>query len=156
MGVQIPPSALSVLGELGASWERRLGNQRQRSFWGSLGNTLAKLGGPNMARSTRVTKAMNKTQILSEIAEQTDLSKKQVSAVLTALGGVIGRHVKKGAVGQCTIPGLMKIKTVKKPAQRAKKNVPNPFKPGELMDVKAKPASTRVKILALKGLKDMV
>jgi hypothetical protein len=51
---------------------------------------------------------------------------------------------------------LLKIKTIKKPAQRAKKNVPNPFRPGELMDVKAKPASTRVKVLPLKKLKDMV
>ena len=35
-------------------------------------------------------------------------------------------------------------------------SVPNPFRPGELMDVKAKPASTRVKVLPLKALKDMV
>ena len=37
----------------------------------------------------------------------------------------------------------------------AKKGVPNPFKPGELMDVAAKPASIAVKCLALKKLKDM-
>ena len=99
---------------------------------------------------------MTKTQMLSEIAESTDLSKKQVGSVFDALETVIERHIKKGAVGFCTVPGMMKIKTVKKPAQKAKKNVPNPFRPGELMDVKAKPASTRVKILPLKKLKDMV
>jgi hypothetical protein len=49
----------------------------------------------------------------------------------------------------------MKIKTVKKPARKARQNVPNPFRPGEFMDVKAKPATTRVKVLALKKLKDM-
>jgi hypothetical protein len=43
---------------------------------------------------------------------------------------------------------------VKKPAQPARKNVPNPFKPGELMDIAKKPASTRVKILPLKKLKE--
>ena len=53
------------------------------------------------------------------------------------------------------IPGLMKIKVMKKPAQRARKNVPNPFRPGETMDMKAKPASTFVKVLPLKKLKDM-
>ena len=49
----------------------------------------------------------------------------------------------------------MKIKVEKKPAQRARKNVPNPFRPGETMDVKAKPASASVKVLPLKKLKDM-
>ena len=49
----------------------------------------------------------------------------------------------------------MKIKVMKKPAQRARKNVPNPFRPGETMDVQAKPASTSVKVLPLKKLKDM-
>ena len=43
-----------------------------------------------------------------------------------------------------------------KPAQPAKKGVPNPFKPGELMDVAAKPAKNVVKVRALKNLKDMV
>ena len=94
--------------------------------------------------------------MFSEIAEHVDLSKAQVAAVFSALSTVIERHVKKGAVGHCTVPGLMKIKTRKKPAQKAKKNVPNPFRPGELMDVKAKPASTRVTIIPLKKLKDMV
>ncbi len=99
---------------------------------------------------------MTKTQMLSEIAESTELSKKQVASVFDALESVIERHVRRGSVGSCTIPGLMKVKTLKKPAQKAKKNVPNPFRPGELMNVKAKPASTRVKILPLKKIKDMV
>ena len=99
---------------------------------------------------------MTKTQMFSEIAESAELSKKQVASVFDALESVIERHVRKGSVGSCTLPGLMKVKTLKKPAQKAKKNVPNPFRPGELMNVKAKPASTRVKILPLKKLKDMV
>ena len=41
-------------------------------------------------------------------------------------------------------------------AKPARKGVPNPFKPGELMDVAAKPAKTTIKVRALKGLKDMV
>ena len=108
-----------------------------------------------MARAKKLTEAMTKTQMMSDIAGSTELTKRQVASVLDALGSVIERHIKKGAVGVCTVPGLMKIKTVKKPAAKARKNVPNPFSPGELMDVKAKPASTRVKILPLKKLKDM-
>ena len=105
---------------------------------------------------TAVREKFTKTQILNEIAENTGLTKKEVSAVLDELGIVIERHVKKRAVGEFTLPGLLKIKTVKKPAQKARKNVPNPFRPGETMDVAAKPASTNVKVVALKKLKEMV
>ena len=97
-----------------------------------------------------------KTAILSEVASKTELSKKQVSAVLDELAILIERHVKKGAVGEFTLPGLLKIKTVKKPARKARKNVPNPFQPGEFMNIAAKPASTKIKVLPLKGLKEFV
>ncbi|MCB1644752.1 MAG: HU family DNA-binding protein [Pseudomonadales bacterium] len=97
-----------------------------------------------------------KSAIVSEIAANTDLSKKQVGAVFDELNNLIERHVKKGAVGEFTLPGLLKIKTVKKPARKARKGVPNPFRPGELMDIAAKPASTKVKVLPLKGLKELV
>lgn len=111
-----------------------------------------------MATSRKITalrEKMTKTQVLNEISENTGLSKKEVNAVLDELGIVIERHIKKRAVGEFTLPGLLKIKTVKKPAQKAKKGVPNPFRPGETMDVAAKPASTKVKVLPLKKLKDM-
>jgi nucleoid DNA-binding protein len=107
-------------------------------------------------RLTALKEKFTKTQLVSELVEKTALSKKEVASVLDELGDIIERHVKKRAVGEFTLPGLLKIKTVKKPAQKARKNVPNPFKPGELMDVAAKPASTKVKILPLKKLKDMV
>ena len=76
--------------------------------------------------------------------------------MLDSLSDIIARHVKKGAVGEFTLPGLLKIKTVKKPRRPARKGVPNPFRPGELMDIAAKPASTKIKVLPLKGLKEMV
>ena len=111
-----------------------------------------------MATTRKITalrEKMTKTEVLNEISTNTGLSKKEVSAVLDELGIVIERHIKKRAVGEFTLPGLLKIKTVKKPAQKAKKGVPNPFRPGETMDVAAKPASTKVKVLPLKKLKDM-
>ena len=95
-----------------------------------------------------------KSQILTEIAENTDLSRKDVSNVLDELIVLVERHIKKRGCGEFTIPGLLKIVTKKKPAQKAKKNVPNPFRPGEFMDVAAKPASVQVKIRPLKKLKD--
>ena len=98
---------------------------------------------------------MTKSEIFGEIAQNCELTKREVASVFEELGAVLERHVKKGAIGQFTLPGLLKVKTVKKPARKAQKGVPNPFRPGELMDVAAKPATTRVKVLPLKRLKDM-
>ena len=106
-------------------------------------------------KKTAVTqKALSKTQLFAEIAENTGLTKKQVAAVMDELGEQIERHLRKRAVGTFTLPGLLKIKTVKKPAQKARKGVPNPFKPGETMDIPAKPATTKVKVTPLKKLKE--
>jgi nucleoid DNA-binding protein len=60
----------------------------------------------------------------------------------------------RGGPGLFTVPGLMKMKVVKKPAREARMGI-NPFTKEEVM-FKAKPASKSVKVLALKGLKDMV
>jgi len=107
------------------------------------------------SKTTGVKKPFTKTQILTELAENTGLAKKDVSNVLDELSLIINRHIKKRSVGSFTLPGLLKISTAKVPARKAQKNVPNPFKPGEKMDVAARPASVKVKALALKKLKDM-
>ncbi len=105
-------------------------------------------------KAPAIKKKFNKTEILNEISENTSVSKKEVAAVLEELGVVIERHIKKRAVGEFTLPGLLKIKSVAHPARPARKNVPNPFRPGEFMDVAKKPATTRVKVLPLKKLKE--
>ncbi|MFT4861298.1 MAG: nucleoid DNA-binding protein [Pseudohongiellaceae bacterium] len=101
-----------------------------------------------------IQKKYTKTEILNEISVNTSISKKEVSAVLDELSVIIERHIKKRGVGEFTLPGLLKIKSVVRPARPARKNVPNPFKPGETMDVARKPATTRVKVLPLKKLKE--
>ena len=107
------------------------------------------------SKTTAISKAYSKSVLLSELAEATELSKKDVARVMDELGTIIHRHLKKRGAGTFTLPGLLKIKTVKKPATKARKNVPNPFKKGEFMDVAAKPATTKVKVLPLKKLKEM-
>ena len=107
-----------------------------------------------MARASAITEAYTKTQILTEVAEATGLSKKDVSGVLEALSSVIERHIKKRGAGKFTMPGLFKIVTIRKPATKARKGI-NPFT-GEEAIFKAKPARTVVKIRPLKKLKDMV
>ncbi len=106
-------------------------------------------------KTTAISEKMTKTGILNELAANTGLTRKQVGDVMAELETLIERHVKKRAIGEFALPGLLKIKTIKKPAQKARKGVPNPFRPGETMDVAAKPASVRVRITPLKKLKEM-
>ena len=106
------------------------------------------------SKTSAIQDKYTKTAILSTISENTGLTKKEVSSVLDELGVLIERHIKKRGVGEFTLPGLLKIKAVKRPARPARKNVPNPFKPGEFMDIPKKPATTRVKVLPLKKLKE--
>ena len=91
-----------------------------------------------------ITSRYSKTQILTEIAESTDLSRKQVGAVIDELSSLIDRHVKKRGCGEFVLPGMLKITTVKKPAKKARKGI-NPFTGEETM-FKAKPASIAVKV----------
>ena len=112
-----------------------------------------------MATMTKVArtsdmKPRTKSQIYSEIAESTNLSRKQVAGVFEAMGGLIKRDLSQRGPGIFTVPGLMKIKRVHKPATKAREGV-NPFT-GEKMMIKAKPASKKVRIRALKNLNEMV
>ena len=103
-------------------------------------------------KATALKDKMTKSQIVASLADSTDLSKKQVNAVLDELNTLIERSIKKRSVGEFTIPGVMKITTVKKPARKARKGI-NPFTGEETM-FKAKPASIAVKIRPLKKLKE--
>jgi nucleoid DNA-binding protein len=67
---------------------------------------------------------------------------------------MIGADLKKGAAEQFTVPGLMKVSVVRKPATKARKGI-NPFTKEEVM-FKAKPARNVVKVRPMKGLKDLV
>lgn len=102
------------------------------------------------------TRPPTKGQIVTAIAEETELSRRDVTAVFEALSGQISKNLGRRGPGMFTIPGLVKIERKKVPARPARKNVPNPFRPGEFMDVAAKPATTKIKVRALKGLKEMV
>ncbi len=99
-------------------------------------------------------KAPTKSEILAHLAGETELSRKEVQAVLDSLSGLIEKNLKSRGPGYFNLPGLMKIKVVKKPATKARKGI-NPFT-GEETVFKAKPARKTVKVLPLKGLKEMV
>lgn len=103
---------------------------------------------------TAIREPMTKSTLFATIAERTELSKKDVAAVFSELENLIDGHIRKRSAGSFTLPGLVKITTVKKPARKARKGI-NPFTGEETM-FKAKPASTAVKIRPLKKLKDFV
>jgi len=107
------------------------------------------------AKKTKVIgKARSRSEVYGELAASADLTKKQVTNLFEDLAGLIKSDLGKRGPGVFTVPGLMKIKVVRKPATKARKGV-NPFT-GEEMMFKAKPARNVVKVLPLKGLKNMV
>ena len=110
---------------------------------------------PAPKKLTAIAKTQTKSQILSAIAEDTELTKKQVVEVFSSLSDLITRHIKKRGSGEFTIPDTgVKIRRAKKPARKARMGR-NPAT-GEEMKIAAKPASTTVKVVPLKALKDIV
>src|SRR3954452_9227522 len=105
-------------------------------------------------KSTDTARAMSKSALLQELAQATGLERKQVGEVLDALENVIKDQLSKKGPGVFSLLDLVKIRTVVKPARKAGVQ-PNPFKPGEMMEVKARPESQEVKVVVLKGLKDL-
>ena len=96
-----------------------------------------------------------KSQIIQEIADSTELAKKDVAAVFANLGELIQRHMQKRGSGEFQIPDTgVKVRSVKKPARKSRMG----RKPatGEEIKIAAKPAHTVVKVLALKALKETI
>ncbi|HKU37395.1 MAG TPA: HU family DNA-binding protein [Polyangiales bacterium] len=105
-------------------------------------------------KSSAISSPLNKSQILADISTTTGIAKRDVGKVVEELASVIERHIGKKGPGQFTLPGLFKIKTIRKPATKARKGI-NPFTKEEVT-FKAKPARTVIKIRPLKKMKDMV
>ncbi len=99
-------------------------------------------------------KAATKAELYTALADKTKLTKKEVASVFDAYFEWSKRELgKKGGPGVVLLPGIAKIKAQRLAATKAATK-PNPFKPGEMMTVKAKPARTKIKVVALKGFKD--
>lgn len=99
-------------------------------------------------------KPMTKTEVINAMCEATELNKQQVTKFLDELGKLIASNLSEDGPGAFAVPGLMKIKVVRKPATPEREGI-NPFTK-EKTTFKAKPARNVVKITPLKGLKDMV
>jgi DNA-binding protein HU-beta len=100
-------------------------------------------------------KRLTKSQIIANIAEGGELDKKSVTKVFDGLTEVIRKELGKRGPGEFVIPGLLKLRVRQKDAVKEHQR-PDPFNPGKMMTVKAKPASRTVRAAALKALKDMI
>ena len=100
------------------------------------------------------TKPATKGEIYTKLAETTQLAKKDIAAVFDALSELIKAELGKKGPGQFVIPGLLKLKVVRKPATKAKQGI-NPFTK-EPMTIKARPARNVVKAVPMKALKELV
>ena len=118
------------------------------------GITMAKAAAKSGGNGGGKVKAPSKSEVLNNLAAATNLSRKEVSAVLEALTADIGKSLGKKGNGVYQIPGLCKIVRKQNPARPAREGT-DP-RTGEKTMFKAKPASTAVKVRALKNLKDMV
>src|SRR5437764_5014498 len=98
--------------------------------------------------------ALTKTAVYDELAQSAGITRKQVSAVFEALGGVIKRHLKKDR-DVFKVPGLFRLELRRRKATKGGEMKRNPFT-GEMAPTKPKPASNNIKVRALKALKDMV
>jgi DNA-binding protein HU-beta len=94
--------------------------------------------------------AQTKSGILNAVSGATGLPRQQVGKVVGALAALAA--VELARRGTFTLPGMAKMKVVKKAATKARQGI-NPFTK-EPTIFKAKPARKLVKIRALKGLKD--
>tara|TARA_B100001093_G_C26286693_1_gene783522 strand:- start:249 stop:620 length:372 start_codon:yes stop_codon:yes gene_type:complete len=94
---------------------------------------------------------LSKSQVLEALTEDSGVSKLEVKKMLGSLERLIEASICDQGYGQFTLPGLMKVTTVRRPAIKARRGI-NPFTKEETW-FKAKPASTGVRIQALKKMK---
>ena len=99
-------------------------------------------------------KRLTKSQVVSELAELTELDKKSINRVFDGLTEIIKKQLGSRGPGEFVIPGLLKLKAVKKPATKDRPGI-NPFTKEPII-IKAKPASKKIRASALKVLKDLI
>ena len=94
---------------------------------------------------------LSKSQMFEALAEDSGVPKSEVKKVWGSLERLIEASICERGYGQFTLPGLMKVTTVRRPAIKARRGI-NPFTKEEIW-FKAKPATTGVRIRALKKMK---
>ena len=115
---------------------------------------MAKAAKTKPIKITPATSRRSRADVVKQIALSTELKPRQVKDVFEALSAVIGADLSKKGPGEFNFNGLVKLRTVNKPATKARMGR-NPFTGQEIM-LKAKPASRKVRARALRPLNGMV
>ena len=115
---------------------------------------MAKAAKKKPFKATPATKRRSRGDTVRQIAGGTDLKPRQVKEVFEALTALIAADLGKRGCGEFNFNGLMKLRTVNKPATSARKGR-NPFTGEEIM-IKAKPASRKVRVRALRTLNGLI
>jgi nucleoid DNA-binding protein len=110
--------------------------------------------GAGKTAGTTTQKGPTQAQIFELIAQNTELPKKDVRRMFTALQELTQKNLTGRGPGQFTVPGICKLVVRTKPARPARKGT-NPFT-GEPMTFKAKPKSKTVRARPVKAIKDCV
>ena len=113
---------------------------------------------PKTPKLTAAPKQRGKSELYKLLADHTGLQRKQIASVFETLHKVMSVDLAKPADKKpkvFVLPGLLKVQAIYKPATKATTRE-NPFKPGEMMEVKPKPARKVVKVRPLRALKAMV
>lgn len=115
---------------------------------------MAKTAKKKAFKITPASKRRSRGDTVKTVAAATELKTSQVRAVFETLTSIIAADLGKNGCGEFNFNGLMKLKSVKKPATPARKGR-NPFTGEEIM-IKAKPASRKVRVRALRTLNGMI
>lgn len=100
-----------------------------------------------------VGKRMTRAAIMTELAEKTGLTKKQVAMVFEALQGIIKRELGRRGPGEFVIPDMLKLKVRKIDAEKNKKTrIPG----SQDYIYRDQEASKKLRATPLKKLKDLV
>jgi DNA-binding protein HU-beta len=99
-------------------------------------------------------KRLTKAQVVSELSDLTEIDKRSIGRVFDGLQELIKKQLGSRGPGEFVIPGLLKLRAVKKPATKDRPGI-NPFTK-EPITIKGKPASKKIRATPLKNLKDLV
>jgi nucleoid DNA-binding protein len=115
---------------------------------------MAKTAKKKSFKITAATKRRSRGDVVKQIAAGTDLKPRQVKNVFEVLTTIMAADLGKKGCGEFNFNGLLKLRTVNKPATKSRKGR-NPFT-GEEITIKAKPASRKVRARALRPLNSMI
>ncbi|MEZ6140936.1 MAG: HU family DNA-binding protein [Zavarzinella sp.] len=101
-------------------------------------------------------KALTKSELLDAIAAATGKTRKEAGEFFNALSTIMVQQLSKKGPRALILPGLFKVSAIEKPATKGGQQKPNPFKPGEMMITKAKPATVKLKARALKAFMEAI